>query len=182
MANRSYLYTRHTGDDVEYRDIAEWSHDVPAAHLILVGSGSTPVQSAIWTVDEKIAIDGDASQTRPTFLTLLDWLEPQVDKGFARAAAEAREYLNRPDRQGDKFHLELGEIYELDGLDLPDMEAATTANAQLAQELYADVKRVLETAGSTIDTFRHPTLRAINNWEEQFGCYFSHVLWFNLNS
>ena len=182
MANRSYLYTRHTGDEREYRDIAEWSSDIPAAHLILVGSGSTPVKSAIWTVDEKIAIDGDADEARATFLSLLDWLEPQVDKGFATASAEARELLNRPDRQGDKFHLELGEIYELEGLDLPDMEAATVANAQLAQNLYAEVKRVLDTDGSTIDSFRHEELRSITNWEEQFGCFFSHVLYFNLNS
>ncbi len=182
MANRSYLYTRHTGDQAEYRDTAEWNYDIPAAHLILVGAGSTPVQSAIWTVDVKIAIVGNAGEARPTFLAFLDWLEPQVDKEFKAAADEARQFLNRPDRQGDKFHLELGEIYELEGLELPEMETATAANAQLAQDLYADVKRVLGTTGSTIESFEHAKLREITNWEEQFGIFFSHVLYFNLNS
>lgn len=76
--------------------------------------------------------------------------------------------------------MELGEIYELEGLDLPAMEAATESNASLAEEVFLDVKRVLETDGSTIDAFGHERLRAISNWEEQFGCYFSHVLYFNL--
>ena len=108
MANRSYLYTRHTGDEVEFRDIAEWNYDIPVAHLILVGANSTPCKSAIWTVDEKIAIEGDANISRSLFLRLLEWLTPQVDPGFANAAKEAREYLTRADRQGDRFHLELG--------------------------------------------------------------------------
>jgi hypothetical protein len=180
MANRSYLYTRHTGDDVEFRDIAEWNYDVPAAHLILVGANPVTCKSAIWSVDEKIAIEGDANIARPVFLKLLDWLEPQADSGFANAANEARELLTRSDRQGDKFHLELGEIYELEGLDLPKMETATESNASLAEEIFLDVKRVLETDGATISSFEHDRLRSITNWEEQFGCYFSHVLYFNL--
>lgn len=180
MANRSYLYTRHTGDDVEFRDIAEWNYEVPVAHLVLVGANPTPCKSAIWTVDEKIAIEGDANITRPLFLKLLDWLEPQADAGFANAANEAREYLTRADRQGDRFHLELGEIYELEGLDLPEMETATSSNAALAEELFLDVNRVLETEGSTTASFEHERLRSISNWEEQLGCYFSHVLYFNL--
>lgn len=180
MANRSYLYTRHPGDKVEFRDIAEWNYDIPVAHLILVGANPTPCKSAIWSVDEKIAIEGDASITRPLFLRLLDWLSPQVNADFANAAKEARDHLTRPDRQGEKFHLELGEIYELEGHDLPEMEAATQSNASLAKELFLDVKRVLETENSTIDTFEHERLRGISNWEEQFGCYFSHVLYFSL--
>ncbi|PSB55037.1 hypothetical protein [Chamaesiphon polymorphus] len=167
-------------DSVEFRDIAEWKSFIPVAHLILVGENPTPCQSAIWTVEEKIAIEGDANITRPLFLKLLDWLEPQVDEGFANAAREAREYLMRADRQGDKFHLELGEIYELEGLDLPEMATETISNAALAKEIFLDVKRVLERDGSTIDSFEHVSLRAITNWEEQFGCYFSHVLYFHL--
>ena len=180
MANRSYLYTRHTGDEVEFRDIAEWNYDIPVAHLILVGANATPCKSAIWTVDEKIAIGGDANVTRPLFLRLLEWLIPQVDSGFVSAAKEAHEYLTRADRQGDRFHLELGEIYELEGLELNEMETATKSYASIAEEVFRDVKRVLDTDESTIESFEHERLRSITNWEEQFGCYFSHVLYFNL--
>lgn len=180
MANRSYLYTRHIGAEVEFRDIAEWNSDIPLAHLILVGANPTPCKSAIWAVDEKIAIEGDASETRPVFLAFLEWLTPQVDSGFATSASEAREYLMREDRQGEKFHLELGEIYELEGLDLPEMESETETNAVLAEEVFLDVKRVIHTEGSTIDSFEHEQLRGISDWQQQLGCYFTHVVYFNL--
>jgi hypothetical protein len=180
MANRSYLYSRHTGDDVEFRDIAEWNYELPPALLILVGANPVTCKSAIWTVEEKIAIEGDANISRPLFLKLLDWLEPQLDAGFANAAKEARELLTRADRQGDKFHLEIGELYELEGLELPEMQTTTETNAAIAEELLLDVKRVLDSEQSAIESFEHERLRAIDNWEEQFGLYFSHVLYFNL--
>ncbi|MEM1070839.1 MAG: hypothetical protein AAGI63_18180 [Planctomycetota bacterium] len=180
MANRSYLYTRHTGDDVEFRDIAEWRSAVPPAYLILVGANATPCRSQIWDAEKKIAIEGDAHITRPLFLRLLDWLEPQVQESFADAAKNAREILLRTDREGNLFHLELGEVYELIGLDLDEMEAETIKNAALGQALFLDVKRVLETKNSTIDSFEHFDLRSIKKWEEEFGCYFSDVLYFHL--
>ena len=180
MANRSYLYTRHTGDDVEFRDIAEWNYDLPPAHLILVGANPVPCRSAIWEVDEKIAIEGDAEVARPLFLKLLDWLQPQLDGDVHRSIGQAREILSRPDRQGDKFHLELGELYELVGLELDEMEAETEQNAALARELFLDVQQVLQTDGSTIESFAHQDLRDITNWDDEFGLYFSHVLYFNL--
>lgn len=182
MANRSYLYTRHTGAEPEFRDIAEWNWELPVAHLLLIGANPTPCRSAIWKVDEKIAIEGDAHVARPLFLRLLDWLQPQVDVGFATAAEEAREFLTRADRQGDKFHLELGEIYELEGLDVPKMATATSTKAALAEEILLDVKRVLETEGSTVASFENVHLRSITNWEEQFGCNFSDILYFHLGS
>lgn len=181
MANRSYLYTRHTGDDVEFRDIAEWSSEIPVAHLLLVGANPTLCKSAIWNVDQKIAIEADATIARPLFLKFLDWIQPQVESGFARAADEARKYLTREDRQGDRFHLEPGEIYELEDLDLPEMEKTAAADAALAEDLFLDVKRVLDIDGSTTDCFQHELLRSITNWEEEFGCYFSDVLYFHFD-
>ena len=60
------------------------------------------------------------------------------------------------------------------------METATKSYALLAEELFLDVKRVLETDEATTSSFENEHLRSITNWEEQFGCYFSHVLYFNL--
>ena len=180
MANRSYLYTRHMGDDAEFRDFAEWKWDLPPAHLILVGANPVLCKSVIWTVDEKIAIEGDANLTRPLFLKFLDWLEPQVEASARDAIQESRQFLNRTDRQGDKFHLEIGELYECASLELEAMESVTEQNASLAEALFLDVKRVLDTEGSTIKSFEHKRLLAINNWEEEFGLYFSHILYFHL--
>lgn len=123
---------------------------------------------------------GRQAVAAPLLATAVDWLQPQVDSGFAGAANEAREYLTRADRQGDKFHLEPGESYELEGLELRAMATATLANATLAEEILLDVKRVLATSGSTITDFEHPRLRSISNWEEQFGCSLSDVLYVNL--
>jgi hypothetical protein len=181
MANRSYLYTRHRADGDEFRDLAEWNYDVPISHLLLVGADATPCKSAIWQVDEKIAIEGNAEHSRALFLAFLDWLEPQMPKQFHRDAEEARAMLNRADRQGEQFHLECGEIYELEGLDLPGMESATSEKAKLAEELFLDAKEVVGTPGATVKDFRHKMLRGLHQkWEERLGLYFSQVLYFHL--
>jgi hypothetical protein len=135
MANRSYLYSDHPREEPRFRDFAEWKTDPPLAHLLLVGAGAMPCRSAIWKVREKIAIRGDARQTRPVFLAFLKWLEPQLPVAFRKAADEARPMLLRADRQGTGFHLELGEIYELMGLELDEMEEETSSYAAQAEAL-----------------------------------------------
>ena len=59
-----------------YRDVSEWPSEPPLAHLLLVGAKPTVSASAIWQVDAKIAIRGDAGQSRSLFLAFLDWLAP----------------------------------------------------------------------------------------------------------
>jgi hypothetical protein len=152
-----------------------------ANRKIRVGANPVACKSAIWTVDHKIAIEGDAKITRPLFLKLLDWLDPQVDSATRNAINESRKFLRRTDRQGDKYHLELGELYELQSLELDEMEAATEKNMSVAEDLYLDVKRVLDTEGSTITSFEHDRLCAIQNWEKEFGLYFSDVLYLHLD-
>jgi hypothetical protein len=181
MANRSYLYTHHPGEDPEYRDLAEWKVNPPVAHFLLVGANPAICSSAIWEVDAKIAIKGDATQSRPLFVAFLNWLEQQLPEDFGNASEEAKRWLTRPDRQGTHFHLELGEIYELMGLELDEMERETVSNAALAQSLFEEVRRLVETDGATLNDAVCARIKGLkSNWKEQLGLYFSDVLYFHL--
>jgi hypothetical protein len=181
MANRSYLYTRHPDEEPEYRDLAEWISKPPLAHLLLVGADPSVCPSAIWEVDAKLALQGDATQSRPLFLAFLDWLEPQLPQDFGDASKDAKKLLTRPDHQGAHFHLELGEVYELMGLDLDDMERETTSNAALAQRLFEHVRRLVETDGAILDDAVHEEIKKLkDNWEEHLGLHFSDTLYFHL--
>ena len=181
MSNRSYLYTYHPREKPRFRDFAEWKTDPPLAHFLLVGAGATPCRSAIWKVRKKIAIRGDARQTRPLFLAFLNWLEPQLPKGFREDADGARAMLLRADRQGAGFHLELGEIYELVGLEIDKMEEETASSAVLAEALFAEVRRLVETEGTTLqDSSIEEIRRLADDWKERLGLGFSGILYFHL--
>ena len=181
MANRSYLYTHHTGEEPEYRDVSEWKGIAPISHLLLAGANPTVRTSAIWEVKEKIAIQGDAGPARNLFLEFLDWLKPQLPQGFHEASEEAKELLTRPNRQGAFFQLELGEVYELLGLELDEMEPETESNAVLAKELFVEVRRLIGTQGATLKDATHEKIRAIaDHWEEELGLYFPGINYFHL--
>jgi ankyrin repeat protein len=181
MSNRSYLYTDHPREKPRLRDFAEWKTYPPLAHFLLVGANSTPCQSAIWKGRQKIAIRGDARQTRPLFLAFLKWLEPQLPKGFRKDADEARSMLLRADRQGTGFHLELGEIYELMGLEHDEMEEETASNAALAQALFEEVSRLVETEGTTLqDATIEEVKQLADTWNERLGLGFTGILYFHL--
>ncbi len=181
MSNRSYLYTYHPRDEPRFRDFGEWKTDPPLAHLLLVGAGSTPCRSAIWKVRKKIAIRGDAHQARPLFLAFLNWLEPQLPKKFRIDADGARSMLLRADRQGAGFQLELGEIYELMGLEIDKMEEETASNAASAQALFAEVRRLVETEDTTLQDSTIAEIRRLaDDWKERLGLGFAGILYFHL--
>lgn len=181
MSNRSYLYTHHPREKPRFRDFAEWKTHPPLAHFLLVGAGATPCRSAIWKSRRKIAIRGDARQTRPVFLAFLDWLEPQLSGAFVTAAKEARPMLLRVDRQGTGFHLELGEIYGLRGLELDEMEQKTLSDAARAEALFGEVRRLVGTARTTLRDSSDERIRGLaDDWEDRLGMFFSGILYFHL--
>lgn len=180
MSNRSYLYTYHPREEPRFRDLAEWKTDPPLAHL-LVGAKATLCRSAIWEVRKKIAIRGDARQSRPMFLAFLDWLEPQLPAAFREAADEARAMLLRVDRQGTGFHLELGEIYELMGLEPDAMEEETASTAIMAEALFEEVRRLVETEGTTLRDSSIKEIRGLaDDWQERLGLCFTGILYFHV--
>lgn len=183
MANRSYLYMCHPGEMPMYRDVAEWADQVPLAHLLLVGVDTVVCPSAIWPVDVEIALEGHAAQSRPLFLAFLDWLAPQLPADFGEIAARVRTCLMRPDRQGASYHLEPGEIYELQGLDLKAMAGATVDLAVQARALVEEVRGLVTMEGGprTLGDARDIRLRELrSHWDTDLGLDVADVLYMHL--
>ena len=181
MANRSYLYGHKEGATPEHRDLGEWRTNVPLSHLLLVGTDPTPVASAIWSVEEKIALSGDAARGRELMAAFLDWLEPQMTahaEEFARKKEEVLELLGR--RQDDRFHLELGEIFQLGGYELSEMESETQYYARNAASLVQDVERLLDTPGSTVADANDWLVKEATDMHESLGLSFLGILYFHL--
>lgn len=181
MANRSYIYGYKEGATPEHRDLGEWRTNVPLLHLLLVGADPTPVRSAIWGVEERIALSGDAGLGRALLTSFLDWLEPQMTadvEEFGRKKAEVLELLAR--RDDDRYHLELGEIFELGGYELSEMEGETSYYAGNARSLVADVERLLAIPGSTVADANDWMLQEATNMHESLGLSFLGILYFHL--
>ncbi len=180
MANRSYLYSSHPGDPNPIRDLSEWNYDVPISHFLLVSSNPTPIKTQLWSVEEKIAIQGEAEGARDLFHRFLDWIEPQLSAASAEIKA-AREAILREDRQGEFYHLELGEIYDISGYAREEMGSACEADAKLAVSIASEVRNLLETSGSSMTDFEHLRLQdARDSWEESLGLYFPGILYFHM--
>lgn len=182
MSFRSCIYTYHPRRKPLLRDLGEWKTELPLAHFLLVGANATLCRSAIWKdVRQKIAIRGDATQTRPLFLAFLSWLEPQLPRGFRKAADESRAMLLRADRQGAEFHWEPGEIYEAMDLEPAVMEKEAAMHADMAGALFEEVQRLIETDGTTLQDSTIPDIRSLaGDWKHRLGLGFAPVVYFAL--
>lgn len=183
MANRSYLYSIHPDEEPNVRDLGEWKSMPPVSHYLLVGANCESIRSEIWGVEEKIALRGTAPEARKLFLRFLEWLEPQFgsDAEFVRLSKQASDLLQRDDRQGTHYHLELGETYELAGYTLEEMAKEIERDAETARAIYAEVSTLVETPGGTIEDAKHWQLVDVaKSWEENLGLYFLGVLYFHM--
>lgn len=178
MANRSYIYAHAPGEEPDYRDLGEWKSAVPLAHKILVGFDTDTTQSILWTVDEEIAITGDADQGLAALEAFLEWLEPHItDDHFADQKTRSLKLLRQKDRQGSHFHLEPGEVYELMGLDLDEMQRETRRLAVESSRAADAALAVAESGASFIGSgYEH----LASDWEETLGLYFTGVLYFHV--
>lgn len=179
MANRSYIYAYQPGGEPEYRDLGEWKTHVPLIHLLMVGIDTQPVRSMLWDVEETIALQGDAQRGLEVLENWLDWLEPQMDRpGFLQEKTRAMEMLRREDRRGARFHLEPGEVFDLMGLSLEEMQRETDRLAMQAQRHGVDACRVVE-EGMRLEDSAFARLQ--EGWEdEEHGLYFPGVLYFHV--
>ena len=178
LANRSYIYAHSPGDDPDYRDLGEWKSNVPLAHKILVGFDNDTTQSMLWTVDEEIAVTGDAEQGLAALEAFLNWLEPHItDDHFTDQKARALKLLRKEDRQGIHFHLEPGEVYELTGLELDAMHRETRRLADDASRIAEAALKLAKTDAHFIGSgYEH----LASDWEETLGLYFPGVLFFHV--
>ena len=181
MANRSYLYGYKAGETPEHRDLSEWKTNVPLLHLLLVGVDVEPVPTAIWSVEEKIALSGDAPGGLDLFTRFLEWLAPRMGaqaEEFARYRAEALELLGR--REDERYHLELGEIFELSGYELDEMEAQTRGFAGQAAGIVTEAERLMSEPGAELADSTDWLLREAADMNGSLGLYFPGILYFHL--
>jgi hypothetical protein len=116
MANRSYLYSVSQGGKA--KGISEWGYDIPLAFKILVSQDAKMVDSLIWDDPPAIAIRGDYVKGRQKLYDFFGVLEesgvlPKDDR-LSACIKDAKEFLDSPANEGEFFHLENGEIYEMD--------------------------------------------------------------------
>jgi hypothetical protein len=183
MANRSYLYSYYPDQTPLYRDLSEWRSDIPLSHLLLIGFETEIRASLIWDADG-IALTGKANEGRDLLLKFIDWLSPQINSSsFEEAVANTKDYLLRPTHQGTHFHLEPGEIYDLQALDLDGMVKYTKYNAALANEIFLEISQVISTPDTTCDALKHFMLKNLKtDWENTLGLHFTYVLYWHLGS
>lgn len=156
-----------------------------------MSSNPTPVPTVLWTVDEKIAIRGEAAGGKDLFFRFLDWIAPQLllremlesgsQANISTEIEAAKVALNREDRQGEFYHLELGEIYDLSGYELSEMESACVRDANSALAIAEEVRNLLETPGSSMDDFEGYELKEVRkDWKQSLGLYFPGILYFHM--
>ena len=182
MANRSYLYVQKEEGGTTFKDFSEWRTEVPLSHLLLIGVDTKQVNTAVWNVDEKIALSGDADAGRNLLIAFLEWLSPKLqNERFDQEMKEAIDMLEGADYQGERYHLELGELLELGGYSLDEMESETTYYMDRARRAAERVQNLIQDPDADLGSVTdYDVRRALEDWEQNLGLYFTHVTYFSL--
>jgi len=132
VANRSYLYATDVppggGDDGQDRElvgISEWNYDVPIVFKLLLSGSPKTCRSAVWDMDEEIALAGDYDAgvaNLEAFLARITLPEAQP------LIEEARAFLHDPAHRRRYFLLECGELYDMDEDPFEEQNAALLAD------------------------------------------------------
>lgn len=116
MSNRSYLFSMP-----KKCGISNFSYDIPLSYKILVSQDASIVKSIIWNIPELIAIQGSFIKGRQKLYSFFDeLLNLNMLDNFLllKKINNTKEFLDSHDIQGDFFHLENGEIYDMNDFDL----------------------------------------------------------------
>ncbi|WP_030556211.1 DUF7822 domain-containing protein [Streptomyces exfoliatus] len=177
MANRSYLYSADSmPSEAEVpkriRCISEHNWDIPLAHKLMVGRGTTIVPSMIW--NPPIGIAGDyadgAALLRELLRTVGKGLEDDAE--FAECVARTKAHLEK--QQAKYFLLETGEIVSMTD---DDPEASVR---RLASEDIPDAVAKAEAAIAGQNDDWLTSVRA--DWERHFASFYSEALYFSFPS
>ena len=174
MANRSYLYSADSMPNEaeipkQIRCISEHNWDIPLAHKLMVGRGTTIVPSMIWNPPIGIAADyGDgAALLRDLLRAVSKGLEDDAE--FAECVARTTAHLEK--QQAKYFILETGEIVSMSG----DDPAASVQH--LASEDIPDAVAQAEAAIAGQNDHWLASVRA--DWQKHFGSFYSEALYFS---
>ncbi|MFJ4358983.1 hypothetical protein ACIP25_22220 [Streptomyces massasporeus] len=174
MANRSYLYSADSmPNEAEIpkriRCISEHNWDIPLAHKLMVGRGTTVVPSMIWNPPIGIAADyaDGAALLRGLLRAVGKGLEDDAE--FAECVATTTAHLDK--QQAKYFVLESGEIVSMTGED----PAASVRH--LASE---DIPDAVAQAEAAIAGQHDDWLASVRaDWQSHFGSFYSEALYFS---
>jgi hypothetical protein len=154
------------------RCISEHNWDIPLAHKLMVGRGTTVVPSMIWNPPIGIAADyaGGAALLRSLLRAVGKGLE--VDAEFAESVATATAHLDK--QQAKCFVLETGEIVSMTGED-PASRVRRLASGDIPDAV-AQAEAAI--AGQNDDWLA--SVRA--DWQRHFGSFYSEALYFSFPS
>ncbi|OEJ96493.1 DUF7822 domain-containing protein [Streptomyces thermolilacinus] len=174
MANRSYLYSADSmPDEAEIprriRCVSEHNWDIPLAHKLLAGRGTTVVPSMIW--NPRIGIAADYAAGAALLRDLLHAVGKGLDgdPGFAECVARTTAHLEK--QQARYFVLETGEIVSMTD---DDPEASVR---RLASE---DIPDAVAEAQAAIAGRNDDWLASVRaDWQRHFASFYSEALYFS---
>ncbi len=174
MANRSYLYSADSMPNEaelprQIRCISEHNWDIPLAHKLLVGRGTTIVPSMIWNPPIGIAADYAAGTALLRDLLRAVGKGLEDDTEFADCVARTTAHLEK--QQAKYFVLETGEIVSM----TDDDPAASVW--RLASEDIPDAVAKAEAAIAGQNDDWLASLRA--DWQPHFASFYSDALYFS---
>ncbi|MEV6245973.1 hypothetical protein AB0M38_07190 [Streptomyces sp. NPDC051742] len=174
MANRSYLYSADSMPSEpevpqRIRCISEHNWDIPLAHKLMVGRGTTIVPSMIWNPPIGIAADyaEGAALLRDLLRAVGKGLEDDAE--FAECVARTTAHLEK--QQAKYFVLETGEIVSMTD---DDPEASVR---RLASEDIPDAVAKAEAAIAGQNDEWLASVRA--DWQKHFASFYSEALYFS---
>ncbi|MFK3732371.1 hypothetical protein ACI2LJ_19125 [Streptomyces sp. NPDC088090] len=174
MANRSYLYSADSMPDEagipqRVRCVSEHNWDVPLAHKLLAGRGTTIVPSMIWNPPIGIAADyaDGAALLRDLLHVVGKGLEDDAE--FAECVARTTGHLEK--QQAKHFVLETGEI-----VSMTDDDPVASVRRLVSEDIPAAVAGAEAAIAGRNDDWL-ASVRA--DWQRHFASFYSEVLYFS---
>ncbi|MFE9045328.1 hypothetical protein ACFY9F_32210 [Streptomyces sp. NPDC012421] len=174
MANRSYLYSADSLPDEaaipqRIRCISEHNWDIPLAHKLMVGRGTTIVPSLIWNPPIGIAADYADGATLLRDLLRVVGQGMEGDAEFTECVARTTAHLDK--QQARYFVLETGEI-----VSMTDDDPAASVRRLVSDDIPDAVAQAeAAIAGQNDDWLA--SVRA--DWQRHFASFYSDALYFS---
>ncbi|MFF5637079.1 hypothetical protein [Streptomyces sp. NPDC012825] len=174
MANRSYLYSADSmPSEAEIpqriRCVSEHNWDVPLAHKLMAGSGTTIVPSMIW--NPPIGIAADYADGAALVLGLLSVVGEGLedDAEFAECVVRTTAHLEK--QQAKYFVLETGEIVSM----TDDDPAASVRNL-----VSGGIPDAVANAEAAIAGRNDDWLASVrSDWASHFASFYGDALYFS---
>ena len=147
MANRSYLYSvdkipEITNTSIRIIGLSECNYNIPLVYRILCSVNPIASRSIIWDADEKIAITADYLGGMEKLEKFITRIQDYVDNNILD---NIRTFLNNKNNVQKYFHLECGEIFEMEDGEL-GLQNLSLINelCSLDEEIEYSIKNIKE--------------------------------------